>query len=96
MNEEKTNCKTCSIAYTKRKESITTRSKKKKNTTLSLLIRKKIFQSKETTMQKESLIKIRKAIIDLVVELESIPKEDRFEICINENQFLDPEKYEKT
>ena len=46
-------------------------------------------------MQKESLIKIRKAIIDLVVGLEDIPKEDRFEICMNENQFLNPEKYEE-
>ena len=46
-------------------------------------------------MQKESLYRIRKGLIEMISHMDSLPLEDRIELMINLCHFLDDKKYER-
>ena len=46
-------------------------------------------------MKKQSLLAIKEAINEYLLEQSEIEKQDRIELCINLNQFLEPKQYEE-
>lgn len=46
-------------------------------------------------MKKQSLLAIKEAIKEYLLEQSEIEKQDRIELCINLNQFLEPKQYEE-
>lgn len=46
-------------------------------------------------MNKESLYRTRKRIIEIISHMDSLPLEDRIELMINLLHFLDDNKYEE-
>lgn len=46
-------------------------------------------------MKKQSLLAIKEAINEYLLEQSEIEKQDCIELCINLNQFLEPKQYEE-